>query len=198
MFLEDYDINVARYLVQGVDVWLNNPRRPLEASGTSGMKVCVNGGINMAMLDGWWCEGYAGDNGWAIGAGEEYTDLTYQDDIESRAIYDLLEQEIVPLFYNRAADGLPRGWLKMMKRAMMTVAPVFNTSRMVQEYMEKSYVPAAERFDKLTSANLKKAVQLAQWRRNVTKVGRRCAWKWSRPMGPTRCTSVFSCKSKPG
>ncbi len=169
VFIEDYDINVARYLVQGVDVWVNNPRRPLEASGTSGMKVCVNGGINMSVLDGWWCEAYAGDNGWAIGAGEEYTDLTYQDDIESRAIYDLLEQEIVPLFYNRATDGLPRGWLKVMKRAMMTVNPVFNTGRMVQEYMEKSYVPAAERYDKLTAANLKRAAQLAQWRRGVTQ-----------------------------
>ena len=112
VFLEDYDMNVARYLVQGVDVWLNNPRRPLEASGTSGMKVCVNGGLNLRILDGWWVEGYAGDNGWAIGAGEEYTDLTYQDDVESRAIYDLLEQEIVPLFYTRASDGLPRGWLQ--------------------------------------------------------------------------------------
>ena len=169
VFIEDYDINVARYLVQGVDVWVNNPRRPLEASGTSGMKVCVNGGINMSVLDGWWCEAYAGDNGWAIGAGEEYTDLTYQDDIESRAIYDLLEQEIVPLYYNRSTDDLPRGWLKVMKRAMMTVNPMFNTSRMVQEYMEKSYVPAAERHDKLTSANLKKATLLAQWRRGVTQ-----------------------------
>jgi starch phosphorylase len=169
VFIEDYDINVARYLVQGVDVWLNNPRRPLEASGTSGMKVCVNGGINMSVLDGWWVEAYAGDNGWAIGAGEEYTDLNYQDDIESRAIYDLLEQEIVPLYYNRSGDGLPRGWLKVMKRAMMTVNPIFNTSRMVQEYMEKSYVPAAERYDRLTAANLKKAAQLAQWRRGVTQ-----------------------------
>jgi starch phosphorylase len=105
-FIEDYDINVARYLVQGVDIWLNNPRRPLEASGTSGMKVTVNGGLNLSILDGWWVEGYQQDNGWAIGSGEEYTDLTYQDDVESRAIYDLLEQEIVPLFYTRSSDGL--------------------------------------------------------------------------------------------
>src|SRR5262249_13243841 len=115
VFLEDYDMNMARYLVQGVDIWLNNPRRPLEASGTSGMKACCNGGLNLSILDGWWVEGYAGDNGWAIGAGEEYTDLTYQDDVESRAIYDLLEQEIVPQFYNRSSDGLPRAWLRMMK-----------------------------------------------------------------------------------
>jgi starch phosphorylase len=169
VFIEDYDINVARYLVQGVDVWLNNPRRPLEASGTSGMKVSCNGGINMSILDGWWCEGYAGDNGWAIGAGEEYTDLTYQDDVESRAIYDLLEEEIVPLFYNRSSDGLPRGWLKVMKRSMATVCPVFNTNRMVQQYLENCYVPSAERFEHLTSSNLERAAALAKWRRTLER-----------------------------
>jgi starch phosphorylase len=169
VFIEDYDVNVARYLIQGVDVWLNNPRRPLEASGTSGMKVCVNGGINMSVLDGWWVEGYTGDNGWAIGAGEEYTDLTYQDDIESRAIYDLLEQEITPLFYTKSSDGLPRGWLKVMKRSMATVCPVFNTSRMVQEYTEKCYGPSAERFERLASDHLKRAAGLAQWRRKLLK-----------------------------
>src|SRR5205807_4539549 len=164
VFLEDYDINVARYLVQGVDVWLNNPRRPLEASGTSGMKVCCNGGLNLSILDGWWVEGYAQDNGWAIGAGEEYSDLTYQDDVESRAIYDLLEQEIVPLFYTRSSDGLPRGWLKVMKQSIGTVCPVFNTNRMVQEYIEKSYWPAAERYGRLSANGFKKAIELAQWR----------------------------------
>jgi starch phosphorylase len=169
VFLEDYDMNVARYLVQGIDVWLNNPRRPLEASGTSGMKVCCNGGINLSILDGWWVEGYGGDNGWAIGAGEEYTDLTYQDDIESRAIYDLLEQEIVPLFYTRSSDGLPRGWLKVMKRSISTACPVFNTNRMVQEYVEKCYGPSAERYDALSGDNLKKAGELARWRRGVAQ-----------------------------
>jgi starch phosphorylase len=169
VFIEDYDYNVARYLVQGVDVWLNNPRRPLEASGTSGMKASCNGGINLSVLDGWWVEGFAGDNGWAIGAGEEYTDLTYQDDVESRAIYDLLEQEIVPLFYTRATDGLPRGWLKMMKRSISTVAPVFNTSRMVQEYMEKCYGPSAERFHRLVKDELKGAAELARWRQGVSQ-----------------------------
>src|SRR6185295_9885909 len=167
VFVEDYDINVARYFVQGVDVWLNNPRRPLEAAGTSGMKVCCNGGLNLSILDGWWVEGYAHDNGWAIGAGEEYTDLTYQDDVESRAIYDLLEQEIVPLFYTRSSDGLPRGWLKVMKRSMGTVCPVFNTNRMVQEYMDKCYSPSADRFDRLTRDKLKGAAALSDWRRRL-------------------------------
>jgi starch phosphorylase len=169
VFLEDYEINLARYMVQGVDVWLNNPRRPLEASGTSGMKVCPNGGINLSILDGWWVEGYAQDNGWAIGAGEEYTDLHYQDDVESRAIYDLLEQEIVPSFYTRSSDGLPRGWLKVMKRSIATCCPVFNTNRMVQDYVEKEYWPSSQRFDNLTADNFAKARSLAQWRKRVAQ-----------------------------
>jgi starch phosphorylase len=167
VFLEDYDMNVTRYLVQGVDVWLNNPRRPLEASGTSGMKVCVNGGLNLSILDGWWCEGYKGDNGFAIGAGEEYTDLTYQDDVESRAIYDLLEQEIVPLFYQRGSDGIPRGWLRLMKRSITTLAPVYNTARMVMEYMTLGYGPSAERYRRLSAEGLKQARALAAWRRGL-------------------------------
>ncbi len=167
VFLEDYDIHVARYLVQGVDVWVNNPRRPLEASGTSGMKVACNGGLNLSVLDGWWVEGYLGDNGWAIGAGEEYTDLVYQDDIESRAIYDLLEQEIVPQFYTRSSDGLPRSWIRMMKRSISTISPVFNTNRMVQEYTEKCYTPCAQRFEHLAENNLKQAKDLARWRQAV-------------------------------
>ena len=167
VFVEDYDVNVARYFVQGVDVWLNNPRRPLEAAGTSGMKVCCNGGLNLSVLDGWWVEGYGQDNGWAIGHGEEYTDLTYQDDVESRAIYDLLEQEIVPLFYTRSGDGLPRGWLRMMKRCMATICPVFNTNRMVQEYTDKFYGPCGQRFELMTSENFARARQLARWRTGV-------------------------------
>ena len=171
VFIEDYDINVARFLVQGVDVWLNNPRRPLEASGTSGMKVCINGGLNLSILDGWWCEGYSGDNGWAIGAGEEYADSerTYQDDVESRAVYDLLEQEIVPLYYNRTTDGLPRGWVNYMKHAIMTVCPAFNTHRMVEEYAKTCYIPSAERYSQLTLDNLKAAADLSQWRRRLLR-----------------------------
>jgi starch phosphorylase len=133
------------------------------------MKVAANGGINLSILDGWWVEGYDQSNGWAIGAGEEYTDLAYQDDVESRAIYELLEQEIVPLFYSRSSDGLPRGWIKMMKRSIGTLCPVFNTNRMVQEYMERCYAPAHWRFGSLAADHLKKAAILAQWRRNLTR-----------------------------
>jgi starch phosphorylase len=167
VFLEDYDMNVTRQMVQGVDVWLNNPRRPLEASGTSGMKVCVNGGLNLSVLDGWWVEGYQQDNGWAIGAGEEYTDLDYQDQVESRAIYDLLEQEVVPIFYERGSDGVPREWLKRMKRNIATNVPFFNTSRMVQQYVEISYWPSAKRHRALSSDGLRRAIGLAEWKRKL-------------------------------
>lgn len=167
VFLEDYDMNVARYLVQGVDVWLNNPRRPLEASGTSGMKVVGNGGLNLSILDGWWCEGYDGDNGWAIGAGEEYTDLADQDEVEGRALYELIEREIVPMFYTRGADGLPRTWIRRMKRSIATLVPMFNTNRMVAEYCGKCYVPSDTRRGRLSADGMKGARELAAWRRRI-------------------------------
>ncbi|NBO92620.1 MAG: glycosyltransferase family 1 protein [Planctomycetia bacterium] len=169
VFLEDYDINVCRYLVQGVDVWLNNPRRPLEASGTSGMKVAANGGLNLSILDGWWVEGYDGNNGFAIGAGEEYADTAYQDEVESRTILDVIEQEIVPLFYTRGSDGVPRGWVRMMKQAIATLAPVYSTGRMVAEYATRAYFPSAERSAKLAGDGLARAAALANWRQMVRK-----------------------------
>jgi starch phosphorylase len=168
VFLEDYDMNIARHLVHGVDVWLNNPRRPLEASGTSGMKVAVNGALNLSILDGWWVEGYEHDNGFAIGAGEEYTDLTYQDDVESRLLYELIEREIAPLFYQRGNDGLPRGWIRRMKRAISTLVPEFNTNRMVEEYLERCYLPAHRREASLTQNEYRPAVELASWRKRVS------------------------------
>ncbi|MCU0702918.1 MAG: alpha-glucan family phosphorylase [Fimbriiglobus sp.] len=167
VFIEDYDMNVARHLVHGVDVWLNNPRRPLEASGTSGMKVAVNGGLNMSILDGWWVEGYDGENGFAIGSGEEYSDLKYQDDVESRLIYELVERELVPLFYDRGPDGLPRQWIRRMKKAISTLVPAFNTNRMVEEYLERCYLPAHGREATLTADGLRPAGELAGWRRKV-------------------------------
>ncbi len=167
IFLEDYDISVARRLVQGVDVWLNTPLRPLEASGTSGMKVAFNGGLNLSILDGWWCEGYRGNNGWAIGRGEVYDDLFYQNQVESRAIYDLLEKEIVPLFYNRGSDGIPRGWTTFMKSSMQTLCPVFSTDRMVQEYTRRCYLPAFEHWERLNRDDLRLAVELARWKERL-------------------------------
>ncbi len=167
VFLEDYDISVARYLVQGVDVWLNNPRRPLEACGTSGMKAAANGALNLSVLDGWWVEAYTPENGWAIGRGEEYTDEKYADDVESHAIYELLEKEIVPLYYNRGADGLPRGWIEKMRGCLRTVCPVFNTHRMVEDYMEKFYLRAADVSIRLKESSYAGAKTLADWKRHM-------------------------------
>jgi starch phosphorylase len=170
IFLEDYDMSVARHLVQGVDVWLNTPLRPQEASGTSGMKVAFNGGLNMSILDGWWCEGYKGNNGWAIGHGDVYEDLTYQNEVESRAIYDLLEKEIVPLFYNRGTDGIPRGWTACMKNSMQSLCPVFSTDRMVQEYTKRCYLPAYEHWELLNRDGQRLAVELARWKERLHRM----------------------------
>lgn len=169
VFLEDYDMEIARILVQGVDLWLNNPRRPLEASGTSGIKSGVNGGINLSILDGWWCEGYKGNNGWVLGNGEEYEDQGYQDEVESLALYDLLEKEVVPLFYKRGPDNLPREWISMMKASLRTLCPQFNTDRMVEEYTEKLYVPCLLQWNRLAAQNFKGTVKLSQWKVRVQK-----------------------------
>ena len=141
--LEDYDMRVGRYLVQGVDVWLNNPRRPLEASGTSGMKAAMNGVLNLSILDGWWDEGYAGDNGWAIGGRETDPDEGAQDWADSQDLYRLLEEEIVPLWYERDAQDLPTGWLQLMRNASSSSLWQFSTTRMLSEYTEQLYLPAA-------------------------------------------------------
>jgi len=148
-FIEDYDMQVARYLVQGVDVWLNTPRRPHEASGTSGQKVALNGIPNLSVLDGWWAEGYNGANGWAINPAEEYEDRRAQDAADAELLYSLLENEVVPLFYERDADDVPRSWVRVMKEAVRTAVPVFCTRRMVKEYTEKFYVPSARRTEEM-------------------------------------------------
>ncbi len=143
VFIEDYDINVGRYLVQGVDVWLNNPRRPLEASGTSGQKVVLNGGLNLSVLDGWWAEAYDGRNGFAIGAGRTHANMDVHDSRDGADLYRVLRDELIPLFYERDRDGLPRGWIKRMKRTIRTLGWRFNADRMVMDYTLKCYVPAA-------------------------------------------------------
>jgi starch phosphorylase len=167
VFLENYDINVARYMVQGVDVWLNTPRRLQEASGTSGMKAAANGALNLSIPDGWWEEGYSTDVGWAIGRGEIYDDLDHQDNVESKVIYELLEKEIVPLFYTRSGDGLPRGWAAKMKAAITRLAPVFNTDRMLMEYTDKYYLPAGNLYLAMQSNGGQRAKDLAAWKARV-------------------------------
>jgi starch phosphorylase len=143
VFVEDYDIKTCRHLVQGVDVWLNTPRRPLEASGTSGQKVVLNGALNLSILDGWWAEAYDGTNGFAIGAGDAHSSTDTQDERDAEALYRALEEEVVPLYYDRTADGLPRGWLARMKRSICTLGWRFSSDRMVMDYVRECYLPAA-------------------------------------------------------
>jgi len=167
VFLEDYDMSVARYIVQGVDVWLNTPRRPNEASGTSGMKALANGGLNLSILDGWWDEAYRPGLGWAIGNGEEYGDHGYQDRVECNALYNLLEREILPLFYARGDDGLPRKWIACMKASMRHLSPVYNTNRMVAEYAQTYYIPASTRHRSLLENGAQRARAIVEWRKRV-------------------------------
>lgn len=169
VFIEDYDMLVARYMVQGVDVWLNNPRRPQEASGTSGMKVIYNGGLNCSILDGWWAEGYSRDVGWAIGNGEEYpeSEAEHQDYVESELLYNILEHDIASLFYDRQADDVPREWMSKVKAGYKKLAPYFNTGRMVQEYTEHYYMPSFERYQQLTTPDLTLGNAFSDWRRKV-------------------------------
>jgi len=143
VFVEDYDINVGRHFVQGVDVWLNNPRRPLEASGTSGQKVVLNGGLNLSVLDGWWAEAYDGLNGFAIGTGRTHSNMNVHDSRDGEDLYRTLREEVIPLYYQRDRDGLPVGWIKRMKRTIRTLGWRFNADRMVMDYALKCYVPAA-------------------------------------------------------
>ncbi len=154
VFVEDYDINVGRHFVQGVDVWLNNPRRPLEASGTSGEKVVLNGGLNLSILDGWWAEAYDGLNGFAIGTGRTHSNMDVHDKRDGEDLYRVLRDEVIPLYYDRDHDGLPRGWIKRMKRTIRTLGWRFNADRMVMDYASKCYVPAAGG----TSSNMRRAI----------------------------------------
>ena len=166
VFLPDYDMECAAYMVQGCDVWLNTPRVPLEACGTSGMKAMSNGVLHVSTLDGWWAEAYRRDNslGWAIGQGEIYDDPEHQDFVESQTLYTLLESDIVPEFYERGHGGLPRSWTRRMKRALLELGPVFNAHRMVEDYARHAYIPASENFRTLAADGFAKARELAEWR----------------------------------
>jgi starch phosphorylase len=173
VFLEDYDMSVSRYLVQGADVWLNTPLRPQEASGTSGMKALANGVLNFSVLDGWWDEAWRMKEegcdpvGWAIGHGESYQDPGYQNAVEAQALYDLLEHDVVPTFYDRKANGLPRRWVARMKSSIGGLCHFFNTHRMVQEYTERFYLVAHANYRKLEEDGGRRARELAVWRARI-------------------------------
>jgi starch phosphorylase len=162
VFIENYDMSVARMLVQGVDVWLNTPRRPYEASGTSGMKAAANAILNCSVLDGWWVEGYDPNVGWAIGRGEQYHDAEYQDHVESMSLYDILDRLMIPLFYDRGHDNIPREWVRRMKQCLRKLAPVFNTNRMVANYCSQLYMPASRRGAMLTENGFERSARLAR------------------------------------
>jgi starch phosphorylase len=168
VFLEDYDMRVARQLVQGVDLWLNNPRRPHEASGTSGMKVIPNAGLNCSILDGWWDEAYSPGLGWAIGdRNADDPNESHQDWLDSRSLYHLLEHEITPAFYHRTEGGVPREWVAMVKRSIAELGAAFSTNRMVRDYTNRFYMPAAESFSNLKAGGLQRAKEALAWRDSV-------------------------------
>jgi len=169
VFLEDYDSYIARRLVQGVDLWLNHPLRPLEASGTSGMKSAPNGGINLSVLDGWWREGYNGSNGWAIGAEIDNGTTEFQNEVDASSLYQLLENQIVPLYYAKPDGKLPLAWLQLMRESIRSVTPVFNTQRMVKECTEQLYLPAAQAHGNFSSDGCGAATQLSQWKAQMRK-----------------------------
>ncbi len=169
VFLEDYDSYIARRLVQGVDLWLNHPLRPLEASGTSGMKAAPNGGINLRVLDGWWREGYNGSNGWAIGAEIDNGTTEFQNEVDASSLYQLLENQIVPLYYAKPDGKLPLAWLQLMRESIRSVTPVFNTQRMVKEYTEQLYIPAARSYENFSRDGSGAATHLSQWKTQIRK-----------------------------
>jgi glycogen phosphorylase len=163
VFLEDYDIHLAQHLVQGVDVWLNTPRRPMEACGTSGMKVLVNGGLNLSELDGWWAEAYAHDVGWSIGDGREHPWDGAWDAVEARQLFDVLEGGVIPEFYARDESGFPRAWLGRIRASMSRLSPQFSSNRMLREYVTREYLPAADAFARRAAGNAALARELAEW-----------------------------------
>ena len=167
IFIENYNIHIARRLVQGVDVWLNTPRRPQEASGTSGMKAAMNGVLNASILDGWWCEGYSSDCGWAIGTDDDYQDDDYQDMVDSQALFNLLENDIIPCFYDRPKGGTPMKWVQKMKASMKMALGFFTSHRMVAEYNTKFYTPAMEQYKLLMADDAKSAAELANTRKHL-------------------------------
>ncbi|MGI8794356.1 MAG: alpha-glucan family phosphorylase [Acidimicrobiales bacterium] len=169
VFIDDYDIAVARMMVQGSDVWLNNPRRPQEASGTSGMKAALNGSLNCSILDGWWAEMFDGENGWSISSAESVTDVERRDEIEASSLYDILEQQVIPLFYERHEGRVPRRWVHKIKHNLRTLGPEVQAARMVRDYVIDMYEPAGARADAVIKSGLASAKDLAAWKIRVTE-----------------------------
>jgi starch phosphorylase len=169
IFLSDYDMQLTEHMVQGVDVWLNTPRRLWEASGTSGMKVLVNGGINLSVLDGWWAEAYTPEIGWALGDGQEHGDDPAWDARDAEALYDLLENEVIPEFYARDEQGVPTAWVARMRESMARLTPNFSTNRAVSEYTEQHYLPAAAAYLARAANNGAVGVDIAEWRKALTQ-----------------------------
>ena len=163
IFLSDYDMLLTEHLVQGVDVWINTPRRPWEASGTSGMKVLVNGGINLSELDGWWAEAYTPEVGWALGDGQEHGDDPAWDAAEADALYDLLEREVIPEFYTRDENGIPTAWVARMRESMARLTPRFSANRTVREYTEQHYLPAAAAYRERAADKGAVGRQMVDW-----------------------------------
>ena len=170
-FLSDYDMLLTEHLVQGVDVWINTPRRPWEACGTSGMKVLVNGGINLSELDGWWAEAYTPEVGWALGDGKEHGDDPAWDAAEAEALYGLLEREVVPEFYARDKDGIPSAWIKRMRESMARLTPAFSADRAVREYTEQHYLPAAVAYRERAKNKGAAGKQVVNWQRELDRNG---------------------------
>lgn len=198
IFLEDYDISIARMLVQGADVWLNTPRRPFEACGTSGIKAAINGAINVSILDGWWCEGYSEERGWKIGKGEEFFDPDYQDAVESQALYNVLSEEVIPCFYDRKNGDAPRLWVAKMKASMKMAMQHFCSHVMVSKYNKEFYVPSAKRLLELIPDDLAKAKALTLQRERM-----RSLWKFikldppvRKKTGPFRVGDTFNVTSE--
>ncbi|HEX9530002.1 MAG TPA: alpha-glucan family phosphorylase, partial [Acidimicrobiales bacterium] len=185
VFIEDYDIAVARTMYQGCDVWLNTPRRPQEACGTSGEKAALNGALNCSILDGWWDEMFDGDNGWAISSAETYEDLERRDQVEAASLFDLLEHQVVPLFYERNEGPVPRRWVGRVKSSLRSLGPRVTASRMVRDYVERMYEPVAGRADALAAADHREARELAAWKAKV--IG---AWRELKVAGVDSQTNV--------
>jgi starch phosphorylase len=171
VFLPDYDIGMAQLLYPGTDVWLNNPLRPLEACGTSGMKAALNGALNLSILDGWWNEFYDGENGWAIPSADAAGDGAERDALEAEAMYDLIEHQIAPRFYDRDGDGVPTSWVGRIRHTLATLSSPLSAERMVREYVERLYIPAAANEKRLSADDYRDARELAAWKARV-----RSAW----------------------